>query len=201
MEHVVISDFSRHKHTSIETSVELDTREEALGTFAKACEKILDIPGWGKVMEPGYIRFILQGANRNEERGLAQVGDYFSTQSSLSDKERELAWAKVELIDDRPNPGGEEERFALRIRASHQPELDKSIHFHSLKSNSVSCFQVGRTANRVIASYSGNDDVKNIAAEALSESNGPIAFGAFKGINVTQILKLLQSVLMEKIEG
>lgn len=205
MEHAIIPARTIGKNTDLEHDVTLDSREEALNTFKRACKRLLNPPLWHKLGGSLSAEFNLTAADGKEQNRLAEEGDHFRIDipgpgSSTGDG---YDWVKVEVIDDKSDALGEMEIFALRVRASSNPNKGTDDTAHFFQDTATSTFIIERNGNKVTASYHGRNETPNTKTDKTSNNirNSMVALGAAVGLSELQWMALIKALLEDEIGG
>ncbi len=108
------------KHTDVEHSVTLNSNQEAITLFSKACNRILDINKWHKIIGFASAQFSIKDNRGVHSNSLSKVDDYIEIDvpgpgPSSGDG---FDWVEVELIDDHSDSNAEEESMGMRVRSA-----------------------------------------------------------------------------------
>ncbi len=171
-ENLLIPDNRKGKQSDFSHSVNLPSREQALDTFKRAYKRMLNPGIWHKLVGRASAEFLLMGKKGNEAHRLAQVGDYFRIDipgpgPSEGDG---YDWVKVELVENKANPSGEEEIVGMKLRSCQNPLRSDKDAAHFFKSDASSSFLIVRKGNTVIASYHGRNEIPNTATGHIMDN-------------------------------
>lgn len=191
------------KNTNLETSVLLDTKEEAELTFTRAYNRMLNPAVWHKLCGPASAEFMLTNDHAKEESRLAKEGDFFKIDipGPGPSKGEGYDWVKVELIEDRKYPAEDEERAGMKLRAAAPPTKNENETAHFFNRDATSSFLLGRKGNKITASYHGRNEVPNTDTENTADNirNSMVAMGAIAGLSELQWSTLLKGFLEKEI--
>lgn len=199
MEKEMIPPETEGKNTNLENSVVLNSKEEAMYTFKRACNRMLNPVIWHKLCGPASAEFMLAASNGEEENRLAREGDYFRIDipGPGPSAGNGYDWVRVELIEDYANPGLDTESCGMKLRASAQPGRDEYDTAHFFRKEATSSFIICRKGNTVVASYHGRNEVPNTSTNKTTDNlrNVIISMGAFAGLSEMQWSVLIKSFL------
>ncbi|MEO8763533.1 MAG: hypothetical protein ABI416_04560 [Ginsengibacter sp.] len=203
MENELVPPETKGKNTDLENSVELDTKEEAMFTFKKACNRMLNPAAWHNLCGPASAEFTLTGDKGGEEYRLAAKGDYFKIDipgpgPSAGDG---YDWVRVEFLEEIDNPGNDEESCGMKLRASAAPNTAGNDTAHFFNEDATSSFIIHRKGNKVTASYHGRNEAPNNATGKITDNirNSMIAMGAFAFLSELQWSALIKGFLTNEI--
>lgn len=193
------------KNINLEKSVELDTNDEAVYVFKRACNRMLNPASWHKLCGSASAEFTLNNEKAEEEHRLAKKGDLFKIDipgpgPSGGDG---YDWVRVEFVEEIDNPGRDEESCGMKLRASQPPFNEGKDTAHFFKEDATSSFVISRVKNKVSASYHGRNEIPNTSTDNNADNirNSMIAIGAFAGLSELQWSTLLKGFLENETEG
>ncbi|HSC37103.1 MAG TPA: hypothetical protein VLD19_04505 [Chitinophagaceae bacterium] len=205
IENILVPENREGKQTDLDYSVTLPTREEALDTFKRAYKRLLNPGVWHKLSGVASAEFQLVGKKGNEEHRLAQVNDYFKIDvpgpgPAAGDG---YDWVKVELVENKANPSGEEEIVGMKLRPCQNPQGAGKDTAHFFRSDASSTWLIVRKGNTVTASYHGRNEVPNTSTERKMDNvrNALVAAGASAGLSEAQWSSLTKAFLAPEIGG
>ncbi|MEO8763855.1 MAG: hypothetical protein ABI416_06195 [Ginsengibacter sp.] len=191
------------KSTDLEHPVTRDTRDQALESFQRACNRMLIIKTWHKLTGFGSAEFLQINPEGKECTRLAEAGDYIRIDvpgpgPASGDG---YDWVTVETIEGPTDPGAKNESFGMRVRACKNPNGHGNDTAHFFTGDATSTFIVNRKSNTVSVSYHGRNEVPNTRTEKLKDSvrNALVGTGALIGISEMQWSGLIKSFLEEDI--
>jgi hypothetical protein len=167
------------KAIDAESSVELNSVEEAKAFFVVVISRLSDVNNWHKLAGNLSAQFQLtDGTGKEIERNL-QKGDYFKIDipgpgTTSGDG---YDWVRIEEIENVST--GENESFGLRVRPAKNPRDSKNhaysqqddhqeiSHFYS--PGSTSSFTVTREKNKVTAAIYDRNTEPNKQTESLTD--------------------------------
>ena len=191
------------KATDVEHSAKLDSREEAVDTFNRACKRLLNINIWHELSGFGSATFSLRDQNGKEASRLANMGDYIRIDipgpGPLAGDGYD--WVQVEEIEDRTNDAAEDESFGMRLRSCKNPNKPGKDVAHFFTGDATSTFIIKRNNNKVYSSYHGRNEVLNTDTEKLADTirNAIVGGGAVIGISELQWSRLIHSFLEKEV--
>lgn len=194
------------KNTDLQHSVTLPTREEAVKCFNRAHKRLLNPPLWHELCGVLSASFMLIAEDGYDPHRLAEVDDYFriDTPGPGNIAGNGYDWVRVEAIEDETNAEGEEESFAIRVRASQNPDNKKTTDTaHFFEQSATSSFVITRAGNEVTAFYHGRNELPNTHTDKTTDNvrNALVAFGGFAGLSEAQWYALIKGLLQEEIGG
>ena len=105
-------------------------------------------------------------------------------------------WVKVEAIEEDNIPEADNS-IALKLRASPNPNSDKTSTAHFFKEDATSTFIIKLNGNTITASYYGRNEVPNVQDVSLVDKvrNALVAVGAAIGFSEIQWNSLVKGFL------
>jgi hypothetical protein len=192
------------KNTNLENGVELDTKEAALFTFKRACNRMLNPAVWHKLCGPASAEFILSNNKAESAHRLARKGDLFKIDIPGPGPSAGAGydWVRVEFVEEISNPGKDEESCGMKLRAAAPPFKKEKDTAHFFKEGATSSFIIHRKKNKVTASYHGRNEIPNTSTDKTIDNirNSIIAIGAFAGLSELQWSGLIKSFLEKEID-
>lgn len=189
--------------TDTHHSVTARNEQEAKALFETAKERLQDINSWKKFAGAASATFTLTDDNGNEVHRKAAKGDHFKINipGPGSEAGSGYDWVMIEAIEDKSDPGGNTEAFAIRVRPTNEPGKPGEVA-HFFKDNATSSFAVQREELTVTASVHGRNEEPNTTNEGILDKvrNTMIAIGAMLGMSDTQWKSLVKG-LLEKAGG
>ena len=189
--------------TNTEHSVTANNREEALDLFKRAYKRLLNINIWHKLCGAASADFELKGAHGEIEHRLAEVNDHFKIDipgpgTAAGDG---FDWVRVESIEDKTNPDGEEEIFGMRVRSCSNPNNKEDGTAHFFTSDATSTFIIRRNANTVTVFIYGRNETPNTTAEKIADKfrNAAVGAGAIAGAAKIQWVLLAKGLLADGV--
>lgn len=201
----LIPENTKGKPVDLDTSVSLPTREKAQDCFRRAYKRLLNPPVWHQLGGALSAEFVLVNDKGQELERLAEVGDYLriDVPGPGGHSGRGFDWVVVEMIEDKANPGAEEESVGMRVRACENPAGNEKDTAHFFQSDATSTFIIRRKGNTVTAAYYGRNEVSNTNTEKQTDKlrNALIALGAMAGLSELQWSGLIKGFLSKEIGG
>ena len=203
----LINDFIPHnkkgKATDLEESIILPGKEEAIGAFNRACNRLRNVNIWHKLSGFASADFLLKDEKGIATHRLAEAGDYFQidipgpgpTSGDGYD------WVKVEDIENRSDPASEEESMGMRLRPCKNPNKSGTNISHFFTHEATSTFIIHRKDNVVSVSYHGRNEVLNNDTDKITDiiRNSIIGVGAILGLSELQWSSLIKSFLEREV--
>ena len=192
------------KTVDLESSVEENSKEEAIDTFTRACKRLLNPPVWHELAGDLSASFTLKSPDGNDANRLAQINDYLQIDipgpgPAAGDG---YDWVKVENIAENTDPDSEESMSMTLKPASNPGSPGKGIA-HFFKEGASSTFIVQRKGNSVVSSYHGRKELPNDKDPSFPDKlrNTIVAAGALAGISELQWTALIKGLLQKEIGG
>jgi hypothetical protein len=193
------------KQNNIVFTASFPTSELAADCFTRAYKRVLNPDLWHELagtLSANLRLFDTQGIKASR---LARQGDFIQIDipGPGTQAGKGYDWVVVDAIDDKTNPGGEEELFAMRLRPAAEPTsgADSVAHFFGPQSSST--FVVYRQSNVVTVSYHGRNEKPNNQTESAIDNlrNTVVATGAIAGLSEAQWTALTKALLAHEIGG
>ncbi|MEJ7739019.1 MAG: hypothetical protein WKF97_16465 [Chitinophagaceae bacterium] len=185
--------------TDIDYSETCKTVLDAVNLFVLAKDRLQDVNNWHNLCGPASAVFKLIDSNGVSVQRNAQRGDHFRINipapgTTAGDG---YDWVKIEEIEDKSNPEGEEEAFAIQVRPTAEPGKEAQNVAHFFKDFATSSFAVQRKGLTVTASVHGRNEVPNTDADGILDKarNTLVAIGALIGFSNPQWKSLVKGLL------
>ncbi len=185
--------------TDTSHTVTADDSRTAAQLFNLAKERLQNINAWHTICGAASARFMLTDSNGNEINRKLQQGDHFKINIPAPDNSEGEGydWVRIEEIDDRSDPVGDSEAYAIRVRPAQNPQKGSEDTAHFFKDTATSSFSVERDGNEVTASVHGRNELPNTEAEGIVDKirNAVVAVGAMLGLSTPQWKSLVKGLL------
>lgn len=182
-------------------AVTADSLEESKHLFIKVRERLQDVNNWHHWGGKASAIFKLTDEQGNEVNRKAKEGDHFKIKLPAPGSEagEGFDWVVVEKIEDKSNPAGESEAFAIRVRPAQNPQKPDNEIAHFFKEDATSSFAVQREKKKVTASVHGRNEKPNTETEGLLDKarNALVALGAMAGLSNPQWKSLVKGIVEE----
>lgn len=183
--------------TNTESSVTLNSIEEAKSFYEIAKQRLLDVNNWHAVAGALTADFQLTNASGNEVNRSAQKNDHFKIDIPgpgpvAGDG---YDWVKVETIEEKNE--AEKQTIAMRVRPATNPNNEQKDVAHFFSDEATSCFMIKREYAKVTAGVYGRNEKPNTNTEALVDKarNAAIATGAVTGFAKLQWKSLVNGLV------
>ena len=199
----IIPENTKGKHTDVEHSFTAGNREEALDIFKRAAKRMLNINIWHQLGGFATADFFLTDTKGETIERLGASGDFIKIDiqgpgPSVGDG---YDWVRIEALEDRSDPGGNEESIAMRLRSCKKPgqEGDDTAHFFT--SDATSTFIIYRKQNEITSFYHGRNEVLNTDTAKTLDNLRNILMGgvALIGVSELQWSALIKSFLEREV--
>lgn len=201
--HLEIPEQTSGTQTNTDSTVTANSKEEAQHIFKRAFKRLLNINIWHKLGGSASAEFQLINKDGKEEDRLAKENDYFKIDipapgTSAGDG---YDWVKVEKIEDRSDPDGEEESFLLRVRPSTDPNNPNTDVAHFLSDDATSTFIISRKNNTITASVHGRNEKPNTESKGFLDKirNAVVGSTAAAGVSKIQWKLLVKGLLADEV--
>ena len=192
---LLVPDNTIGKAVDINHTIKLN-KEEAKSTYNLARARLMNPDCWRNLAGVGTAEFELISANEDFKQ--VQENDYLRINipgpgSIVGDG---YDWVKVEKIEE--NNFSETDRsIGLKLRASSNPNNDKTDTAHFFKKEATSTFIIKQEDNVVTASYYGRNEVPNVENVSMLDKvrNTVVATGAAIGLSELQWNALIKGFL------
>ncbi len=192
------------KEVDIEEAILENSLEEAVGTYNRACSRLLNPPLWQQVAGSAGAAFFLETATAEEAHRLAQIDDYIKIDITGpgSVAGEGFDWVKLEAMQENTLPDAEYS-LGIRLRACANPQHKEMGTAHFFKEDATSTFIVKRNGNKVTVSYHGRNELPNTTDVNTTDKirNAVVASGAIAGLSEIQWKALLKGFLQKEIGG
>ena len=185
--------------TDTHYSVTASNGQEAKALFKTAKERLQDVNNWKSFAGTASATFTLTDDTGKEVFRKAAKGDHFKINipGPGSEAGSGFDWVMIEAIEDKSDPDGTTEAFAIRVRPTNEPGKSGENVAHFFKDNATSSFAVQREGLTVTASVHGRNEEPNTKNEGILDKvrNTMIALGAMLGMSNTQWKSLVKGLL------
>jgi hypothetical protein len=177
------------KSIDAESSIELNSIEEAKTFFNSVKSRLQDVNNWHNVAGSLSAHFKLTDKNGEEIYRSIQEGDHFEIDiPGPGTKSGEgYDWVQIEKIENFSKP--DVESFALRVRPAPNPRNPNDTaaisHFYSLES--TSSFTVTREKNKVTAAIYDRNTKPNKETESLTDKVRDVVVGTAGMLSFSKI--------------
>ena len=183
--------------TDTESSVDLDTEEEAKAHFQIVKERLLNIRNWRNISIGSPTDFRLTDRDGTEVHRPAQEGDYFNIDipGPGSDSGEGLDW--VQIIEIEHKAEANSEHLAIKVQPRpHPAKVEKNVS-HFFDEEASSTFMVRREGLKVSASVHGRNEQPNTETENITDKirNAVVAVGAMLGFSKAQWKSLVEGLV------
>lgn len=186
--------------TNTETSVELNSINEAKAFYEIVKERLVRINKWHHYAGSLTADFQLTDKYGKEVNRPVEQGDHFKIDipgpgPATGDG---FDWVQVEAVEE--NKETEEESICIRVRPATNPTNDRKDVAHFFSPEATSCFMVKRKHNSVTAAVYGRNEKPNIHAETVTDKarNTAIAGGAITGFSKLQWKSLVNGLVKKE---
>ena len=193
METSLIPDNEEGIQTNTESSVTLNSNQDALIHFKKVIERLLHINRWHDLAGTATANFQLTNNKGNEVEREVQQGDHLRIKipapgSVTGDG---YDWVMVEAIEVLENC------VAIRVRPASNPKNNKEDVAHFFDASATSSFVVKMDGNTITAGVYGRNEKPNTDAETMVDKvrNTAIASGAIAGFSKIQWKSLVNGLI------
>jgi hypothetical protein len=181
--------------------LEASTPRQAHSNFVEASRRLLDVNHWHEYSGRPSAIFQLNDRHGIKVDRLAKPGDYIRIDipGPGSATGQGYDWVIVESIDDKPNPGGEQESVIMIVRPVSSPLSGEPDVAHFFDGNATSTFRVERRGLRVVASEHGRNELPNINVNRVVDKirNRFVAGTATSGVAAFQWSLLMKGLLKD----
>lgn len=192
------------KEVNMEEIILENSLEEAVGTYNRACSRLLNPPLWHQLSGLAGAVFLLQSAKGEEAHRLAHLNDYIKIDipGPGSGAGEGFDWVKLEAMQENTLPDAEYS-LGIRVRACTNPMHKEMGTAHFFKGDATSTFIIKRNGNKVTASYHGRNELPNTTDVIMTDKirNAVVAAGAIVGLSEIQWKALLKGFLQKEIGG
>jgi hypothetical protein len=185
--------------SDVEDHVDTSTTRQAHSTWVDASRRMLNINQWQEISGPLSAVFKLTDEHGNEVDRLAKPGDYLRINipgpgTTTGDG---YDWVRIESIDDKPDPAGNQESLIMRVRPAPSPVNREPDVAHFFDEAATSTFMVERYDLRIIASVHGRNELPNKDVGRTTDKlrNTVVANVATSGMAAYQWSLLTQGIL------
>jgi hypothetical protein len=201
-ENKIIPDQEKGAKTDTSENVKAYTPEEAKKVFAEAKEKLLDINNWNKLCGIASSIFYLTDEQGNQIHRQPIKGDYIKIDLPApgSTSGGGFDWVRIEAIEDKSNPEGDTESFAIRVRPAENPQEPGEDTAHFFKEDATSSFLIQRKGKQVNAEVHGRNEIPNAANKGVFDKirNLIVGLSASTGLAIPQWKSLINGLLGKK---
>ncbi|HYC29128.1 MAG TPA: hypothetical protein VEB42_09930 [Chitinophagaceae bacterium] len=147
----IVPEHHTGKPIDTESSVVLDTQEDAKRFFETVKNRLQNVNRWHEIAGELSAQFQLVDSSGQEVNRTVQKGDYFriDVPGPGSKSGEGYDWVRVEEIED--SSGQDSETFGIRVRPAEDPQNNKNDVAHFYSPESSSSFTVRRADTRVTA--------------------------------------------------
>jgi hypothetical protein len=198
----IIPDQQKGSKLDTASEVKAESLADAQKLFRIATERLMNVNRWDEICGAASAVFRLTDAEGKEIPGPVTWNNYFKIDvpgpGPVSGEG--FDWVKVEAIEDKRNPGGEQESVTIRVRPAPSPLNAKSDTAHFFSEDATSSFRVERNGNTVRAEVHGRNEVPNTDTEEVRDKvrNAVVGIGAVAGMSTPQWKSLVNGLLDQK---
>ena len=187
--------------SDVEEHIETSTPRQAHSTFVEASRRLLGINEWKDLSGPLSASFLLTDNSGNKLDRAPKPGDFIriNIPGPGTATGEGYDWVRIESIDDRPNPAGNEESLAMRVRPVASPVNNEQDVAHFFDDTATSTFMIERKDLRVTASVHGRNEQPNKDVERPVDKmrNAVVANMATSGVAARQWTMLTKGILKD----
>lgn len=193
MEFPLIPENEEGVQTNTESSVSLDSDEQARNFFSIVKYRLLHVNEWHDIAGEATAIFQLTDEKGNDVQRAAKKGDHFRINihapGPLSGEGYD--WVKVEALEER------EDYAAILVRPATNPLNNAKDVAHFFDDSSTSSFVVKKEGNKVTAGIYGRNEKPNTDTEHSRDKirNAAIAAGAIAGFSKIQWKSLINGFI------
>ena len=183
--------------TNTESSVALNSEEEAAHAFLQLKKRLLDVNNWHSFAGKLTADFQLTDADGNLVDRKVEKGDHFRIDipapGPLTGDGYD--WVQVEEIEKEVKE--DSETLAIRVRPATNPNNEREDVAHFFADDATSSFMVKREGKKLTAAVYGRNEKPNTDAESLVDKarNVAVATGAVAGAAKLQWKSLVEGLL------
>jgi hypothetical protein len=196
-----IPDQQTGDRSDIEEHLETSTPRQAHSTFVEASRRLLSINEWEGLSGPLSAAFILTDNEGTKLDRAPRPGDFIriNIPGPGTATGKGYDWVRIESIDDKPNPSGNEESLSIRVRPVASPTNDEGDVAHFFDDTATSTFMIERKNLRVVASVHGRNEQPNKEVERPVDKmrNTVVATIATAGVAARQWTMLTKGILKD----
>jgi hypothetical protein len=186
---------------NIEHAVEAADENDARRLFTIGRNRLMDVNHWDEYCA-GTVssKFQLTDEQGNAVGRTLEKEDYFKIDLPMAPGATEgkgYDWVRVEAIDDRPNPNGERESIAIRVRPSADPQGEGKNVAHFLSDSATSSFVLERNGKKVTAAVYGRNESVNLDTSNVVDKvrNAVVGTTAIAGLANVQWKNLVKGLI------
>ncbi|CAN5441813.1 hypothetical protein BH10BAC2_BH10BAC2_36240 [soil metagenome] len=200
----LIPDNETGEAVDLESSKTENTVEEAITTFKRACNRILNPAVWHKLAGIASASFQIAPDKNDKTERLLILQDYVMIDipgpgPSAGDG---YDWVQVKEISENADPQSDE-NFGITLGAAANPNKPAEGAAHFFEQTATSTFIIKRNGTTITASYHGRNEKPNTKEVNFPDKirNGLIATGALAGLSEIQWTALIKGFLEKEIGG
>jgi hypothetical protein len=187
--------------SDIEEHLDTSTPRQAHSTFVEASRRLLNVNEWGELSGPLSAAFALTDSQGSTLDRAPKPGDFIriNIPGPGTVGGEGYDWVRIESIDDKPNPAGNEESLAMRVRPAASPINREQDVAHFFDDTATSTFMIERKDLRVTASVHGRNEQPNKDVERPIDKmrNTVVANVATSGVASRQWTMLTKGILKD----
>ncbi|MEI9918394.1 MAG: hypothetical protein WDO14_06270 [Bacteroidota bacterium] len=189
------------EHSDIEERIESSTLRQAHSTFVEAARRLLNINEWRDLSGPLSASFMHADSNGRKLDRVPKPGDLIriNIPGPGTATGEGYDWVRIETIEDKPNPAGNEELFLIRVRPVSSPLNNEHDIAHFFDDTATSTFMIERKGLVVTASVHGRNEQPNKDVERPIDKmrNEVVANLATSGVATRQWTMLTKGILKD----
>ncbi len=195
----IVPDQHTGKAINAESSLELNTVEEAKSFFSTVKSRLQHVNGWHELAGNLSSTFQLVDKNGVEVNRAAQKGDYFKIDipGPGTGSGEGYDWVQIEELESTAT--GDVDSFGLRVRPANDPKKNKEDIAHFYSAESTSSFTVTREGTKVTAAIYDRNTKPNKETETFIDKVRDAVVGAVGILSFSKIQwKALAEGLIKK---
>lgn len=183
----------------IEHTIAAADENDARKLFMIARNRLMSVNHWHEYAQPMSATFRLTDPQGNEVERTAEKGDLFKIALPAPGpaEGNGFDWVKIEAIEDRSNPHGQDEILAIRVRPVSSPVDEGENVAHFFNDESTSSFVVERHGSEVKAAVYGRNEVPNTDTSNIIDKvrNAVVGTTAIAGLSNVQWKNLVKGLI------
>jgi hypothetical protein len=180
----------------IEHTIKAADENDAKTLFMIGRNRLMSVNHWHEYAQPITATFRLSDEQGKELKRTAEVGDYFKIDVPAPGptESNGIDWVRIEAIEDRSDPNGNDELIAIRVRPAPDPTSANDDVAHFFKDSATSSFVIERHGRTVSAGVYGrnekpNTETNNIIDKVRNAIVGTTAILGFSNVQWKNLAK------------
>ena len=189
----IVPEQNQGVETNTESTIELNTQDEAKQFFLIVKERLFNVNQWHNVAGTVTASFQLTDDKGFTAIGRPKPGDHFKISipapGTITGEGND--WVRIEAIEEEENCAG------IRVRPATNPTNDRTDVAHFFDNSATSSFIVRREGNKITAGIYGRNERPNTDTEKVLDKirNAAIATGAISGFSKLQWKSLVNGLI------